>query len=210
MCPGRGAVLMWVVRRAQSGRGRLGFALQTLGLSSRRVPCSRCCQLGNLEGSCRKGGFTAAAAEQCLWLLPHRCSQARAEQVSAAGVGEALPGSERSCCRTAVTAACARVCSGMWPCLLLEHRHQLRCRSCPSLDTRKARSVGQCKSPEALKQVHDFPFSLERTGQSPEMRLCCANQQLAPLPSHSALSPVPNTAGLALLTTAARACSLNP
>lgn len=60
----------------------------------------------------------------------------------------------------------------------------LRSRSCPSFDTHKERSVGQCKSPEELHQVQDFPFSLERPGQSPEMRLCCGNQQLAPLPFH--------------------------
>lgn len=62
----------------------------------------------------------------------------------------------------------------------------LRCGSCPSLDTHKERSVGQCKSPVELKQVQDLPFSLERTGQSPEMRPCCGNQQLAqPCAGHS-------------------------
>lgn len=73
------------------------------------VLCARWCQLGNLKGSCRERGFTAAASQKYLSLLPHRCPQARAEQVGAAGVGKTLPGSERSSCHTAVAAACARL-----------------------------------------------------------------------------------------------------
>lgn len=118
MCSDSGAVLVWDVGRAQRAPSvaGTGWALLytpwvcLLEWNMGRVLCARCRQLGNLEGSCRKGCFTAAASEQCLWLLLHRCPQAGAEQVSAAGVGETLPGSERSCCCTAVTAACARVC----------------------------------------------------------------------------------------------------
>lgn len=149
-----------------------------------QVLCARWCQPGNLKGSCRKGGFTAAASQQYLWLCHTSVLRPRLSR-------SVLQGLERLCLAqrgAAVTQLWLQPVQGFakahGPACSLNTDTSLRCRSCPSFDTHKERSVGQCKSPEELHQVQDFPFSLERPGQSPEMRLCCGNQQLAPLPFH--------------------------
>lgn len=65
------------------------------------VLCARWCQLGNLEGSCSEGAFTAAASEHYLWLLPPASLGPSRSVLQGL---ERLPGSERSCCHTALTA----------------------------------------------------------------------------------------------------------